>query len=64
MINRVLFALTLAISTIFLSLALAVNQGAQQGDQFLDGIGETGLVVRYVLNGSAEDSSRNQFHRL
>ena len=35
---------------------------AQGGDQFLDGIGETGLVARYVLNANAEDSSRNQFH--
>ena len=34
----------------------------QGGDQFLDGIGETGLIARYVLNGNAEDSSRNQFH--
>src|SRR5688572_7917526 len=35
---------------------------AQGGDQFLDGIGETGLIARYVLNGNPEDSSRNQFH--
>ena len=64
MINRVLIALILAVSTVLLSLAHAVNnQGAQQqGDQFLDGIGETSLVARYVLNGNAEDSSRNQFH--
>ena len=34
----------------------------QGGDQFLDGIGETGLVARYVLDANAEDSSRNQFH--
>ena len=35
---------------------------AQGGDQFLDGIGETALVARYLLNGNAEDSSRNHFH--
>lgn len=35
------------------------NQG---GDQFLDGIGETGLIARYLLNGNLEDSSRNQLH--
>ena len=35
---------------------------AQGGDQFLDGIGETALVARYLFNGNAEDSSRNQFH--
>ena len=35
---------------------------AQGGDQFLDGIGETALVARYVFNGNAEDWSRNNFH--
>src|SRR5690606_19691297 len=30
--------------------------------QFLDGIGETGLVSRYLFRGDAEDSSRNQLH--
>ncbi|RPJ68927.1 MAG: hypothetical protein EHM24_20095 [Acidobacteria bacterium] len=37
-------------------------EGAQGGDQFLDGIGETALVARYVFNGNTEDSSRNHFH--
>ena len=32
------------------------------GDQFLDGIGETALVARYVFNGNAEDRSRNNLH--
>lgn len=36
--------------------------GSQGGDQFLDGIGETGLIARYLFNGNAEDSSRNQLH--
>ena len=35
---------------------------AQGGDQFLDGIGETALVARYLFNGNAEDSSRNHLH--
>lgn len=39
-----------------------VEQVAQGGDQFLDGIGETSLTARYVLENDAEDSSRNQFH--
>jgi DUF1680 family protein len=34
------------------------------GDQFLDGIGETALVARYMFNGNAEDRSRNNFHAL
>jgi DUF1680 family protein len=37
-------------------------QTAGGGDQFLDGIGETALVARYVFNGNAEDRSRNNFH--
>ncbi|MBN2181299.1 MAG: glycoside hydrolase family 127 protein [Sedimentisphaerales bacterium] len=32
------------------------------GDQFLDGIGETALVARYILNGNAQDWSRNNYH--
>jgi hypothetical protein len=35
---------------------------SQEGDQILDGIGETGLVARYVLGGHAEDASRNHLH--
>src|SRR4026209_2629142 len=62
MIKHALFALTLALSTVLLALANTVHQGTQTGDQFLDGIGETGLVARYVLSDDAEDSSRNQFH--
>ncbi len=37
-------------------------QNAGGGDQFLDGIGETALIARYLFNGSAEDRSRNNFH--
>ena len=32
------------------------------GDQFLDGIGETALIARYLFNGNVEDRSRNSFH--
>ena len=32
---------------------------AQDGDQFLDGIGETALVSRYVFDGDLKDWSRN-----
>jgi uncharacterized protein len=32
------------------------------GDQFLDGIGETALVARYVFDGNAQDASRNTHH--
>ncbi|MBT3198738.1 MAG: hypothetical protein HN350_02380 [Phycisphaerales bacterium] len=41
-------------------LALTTRALAESGgDQFLDGIGETALIARYVLNGNTEDSSRN-----
>lgn len=35
---------------------------AQQGDQILDGIGETALTARYVLDGDLRDWSRNNLH--
>jgi DUF1680 family protein len=62
MITRVLFASLLTVSTALMALTHAVGGAAQGGDQFLDGIGETGLVARYVLEANAEDSSRNHFH--
>ena len=49
-------------AALLLALASTTTDQGQGGDQFLDGIGETGLVARYVLDGNAEDSSRNQFH--
>ncbi|MBN2785633.1 MAG: LamG domain-containing protein, partial [Pontiellaceae bacterium] len=33
-----------------------------EGDQFLDGIGETALIARYVFDGNLEDASRNSLH--
>src|SRR5688572_11545105 len=42
--------------------AQSAQSATQGGDQFLDGIGETSLIARYVFNGNAEDSSRNQLH--
>lgn len=60
--HRILIALFLVVSTIVVAVAQNAQNPAQGGDQFLDGIGETGLIARYVFNGSAEDSSRNQLH--
>src|SRR5665213_2198742 len=45
----------------FLTLGVNVAQ-AQNGDQILDGIGETGLVARYVFNGDMKDWSRNSLN--
>ncbi|WP_285649741.1 beta-L-arabinofuranosidase domain-containing protein [Allomuricauda sp. NBRC 101325] len=35
---------------------------AQEGNQILDGIGETGMISRYILDGDAKDWSRNTLH--
>jgi len=35
---------------------------AQNGDQILDGIGETGLIARYPFKDDAKDWSRNNLH--
>ena len=51
-----------ALAAALLAPAVAGFTAAQGGDQFLDGIGETALVARYLFNGNAEDSSRNHFH--
>lgn len=32
------------------------------GDQFLDGIGETALIARYLFDGNLQDRSRNSLH--
>ncbi|MFT4023801.1 MAG: glycoside hydrolase family 127 protein [Flavihumibacter sp.] len=51
-----------------MSLLVAVWTGgssavqAQNGDQILDGIGETGMIARYVFNGDVKDWSRNNLH--
>lgn len=51
---------------VFLVLAILItgtnHTMAQTGDQILDGIGETGMVARYLLNGDAKDWSRNNLH--
>src|SRR5215510_9032790 len=59
---RFIAAVLVTSVTAFLAVAHGVNQTAQGGDQFLDGIGETSLTARYQLENNAEDSSRNQFH--
>ena len=40
----------------------SLTTNAQDGDQILDGIGETGLISRYSFNGDAKDWSRNNWH--
>lgn len=40
----------------------ATSVFAQSGDQILDGIGETDLILRYLFNDDAKDWSRNNLH--
>ncbi len=49
-------------SVLFLGLTLDARGQQSEGNQFLDGIGETALAARYVLAGNAEDWSRNGRH--
>jgi DUF1680 family protein len=61
------FALLLPLLVTVSTMVVVVAQNnpqtvGQGGDQFLDGIGETGLIARYVFNGNTEDTSRNQLH--
>lgn len=58
--NRLLLSLAL----IVLSQSLPALRVAAQndGDQIVDGIGETALVARYQLAGDAQDRSRNSHH--
>ncbi len=50
------------VAAVILTAAAIGLTAGQGGDQFLDGIGETALVARYLFNGNAEDSSRNHLH--
>ena len=49
-------------AAVLLAPVLVGLLAAQGGDQFLDGIGETALVARYLFSGNAEDSSRHHLH--
>lgn len=44
------------------SIGLFTQKVNAQGDQILDGIGETGMVARYVFDGDTKDWSRNNLH--
>lgn len=59
--NKSIVAACCVASTLGLGAAAG---GAEEttGAQFLDGIGETALVARYLFAGDAQDWSRNQYH--
>jgi len=54
------------ITRLLLTLSVLVqgisNGYAQNGDQILDGIGETAMIARYLFNGDTKDWSRNNLH--
>jgi DUF1680 family protein len=56
-INRLLAGITLSLCVLGTMPAVA-----QDGDQILDGIGETGLISRYQFKGNDRDWSRNNLH--
>jgi len=49
---------------VFVAVLIQANNTAkaQNGDQILDGIGETGMIARYVFDGDVKDWSRNNLH--
>lgn len=53
--------LVFCIATFVVSSSAPVARSSE-GDQFLDGIGETALIARYILAGDTEDWSRNNHH--
>ena len=53
--------LTYLFSLLFFVLGIS-NSTAQSGDQMLDGIGETGLIARYIFDENTKDWSRNNLH--
>ena len=56
------FSPAMSVFTLFVVTSTGPVMLAQDGDQFLDGIGETALIARYVFYGNAEDWSRNNYH--
>ncbi|SFW65535.1 DUF1680 family protein [Sinomicrobium oceani] len=58
------FNMTLARTVLFFTVlaGCAISARAQGGDQILDGIGETGMIARYIFNGDSKDWSRNNLH--
>ena len=57
--SKVLFRVILLVAV----LTQGINSiHAQSGDQILDGIGETGMIARYVFNGDLKDWSRNNLN--
>ena len=57
-LNLVFYPSVLLVLSLFIE-AMPARAQSDGGDQFLDGIGETALVARYIFNGNTSDRSRN-----
>jgi len=60
--RSILSVLVMAVAVDVSMGVIPVSAQTAGGDQFLDGIGETALIARYVFNGNTEDWSRNNYH--
>ena len=56
-----LYKLIIGLLLSFFALGTTTTN-AQNGDQILDGIGETGLIARYTFKEDVKDWSRNNLH--
>ena len=55
-------AISLCVAISFMAAPSYSTAQQTEGDQFLDGIGETALVARFIFDGNVQDSSRHQRH--
>jgi DUF1680 family protein len=63
MINMKMYKVLLRAIIFIAVLSQNVNTAqAQNGDQILDGIGETGMIARYMFDGDGRDWSRNNLN--
>ena len=62
-LNMKMYKVFLRVILFVTVLTQSINTAqAQNGDQILDGIGETGMIARYVFDGDGKDWSRNNLH--
>ncbi|MDO1512744.1 glycoside hydrolase family 127 protein [Maribacter confluentis] len=61
-IDKMIYTRTIIYFLSVVSFLSSFLTSAQDGNQILDGIGETGLIARYLFNGDAKDWSRNNLH--
>ena len=60
--KHVMIFLTLPLTFLSVMVISCASCAGEEGDQILDGIGETDLIARYIFNGNAKDASRHNRH--